>query len=95
MSDRKIKALYHRIGLLKGLPDHVVENIINSQYEFIKSKIEAIDFKGTNTEEEFDELKTNFILKYLGKLHTNYPTLNKIQKQSKTAKKNNKKRWEK
>lgn len=91
MKNRKIEALYHRIGLVTGLPDQAVIDIIESQYAFIKKEIEAIDFKSINTKEEFDELDTNFILKFLGKLHTNYPTVNKIQKQSRTAKKNNKK----
>lgn len=93
--NRKIEALYHRIGLVTGLPDRVVKEIIESQYSFIKKEIESIDFRSISNEEEFNELDTNFILKFLGKLHTNYPTLKKIQKQSNTASKNNKKRWQK
>lgn len=92
---KKIKQIYHEVGLRNNLRDNEVKEIIESQYKFIKEKIESIDFRSINNEEEFNKLKTNFLLKYLGKLHTNYPTLTKVKKQSKGTIKNNKKRWEK
>lgn len=93
--NKKIKAIYHKVGLDNRLPDKVVQQIIESQYEFIKERITEINFNSINDEKEFNQTKSNFILKYLGKLHTNYATLKKVKKQSNTAKKNNKKRWEK
>jgi len=89
-NDIKIKALMHRVGLLTGLPDAEVENIINSQYAFIKSTIEDINFKEVKTKEELDAVKTNFVLKYLGKLYTNFNTLQNINNKRKIAKKRNK-----
>jgi len=86
-NDIKIKALMHRVGLLTGLPDAEVENIINSQYAFIKSTIEDINFKEVKTKEELDAVKTNFVLKYLGKLYTNFNTLQNINNKRKIAKK--------
>jgi hypothetical protein len=44
--------------------DKQVTEIINSQYDFIKSKIIELDFT-----ENKEDLKTNFMLKYLGKLY--------------------------
>lgn len=60
--DKKIKQLIHRLGLKNNLTDKQVEEIINSQYEFIKEKMLEVDIESEN-------LKSNFLLKYLGKLH--------------------------
>ena len=86
-NERKIKALLHRIGLLTGLPDKEVEKIVSSQYEFIQKTIEAVDFKKIQTKEELEEIRTNFVLKYLGKLYTNFSTLQNINNKRKLAKK--------
>ena len=64
-NERKIKALLHRVGLLTGLPDNEVEKIVSSQYEFIKKAIEVVNFKEIQTKEQLEELRTNFVLKYL------------------------------
>lgn len=58
----KIKQLIHKIGLKNNLTDKQVEEIINSQYEFIKEKITELDI-------EEDNIKSNFLIKYLGKLY--------------------------
>jgi hypothetical protein len=93
--NKTLKKIYHEVGLRNNLKDKEIQEIVESQYKFIKEKIINIDFHNVQNEEEFDNLKTNFILKYLGKLHTNYPTLTKVQKQSKATIKSNKQRWEK
>ena len=92
-NNKKLKALYHRLGLKYRLSDHIIKEIVESQFEFIYSKISKIDFRSIQTEEEFEKLKTNFIIKYWGKLHSNYNVLKKVQKQSKTAKKYTKQRY--
>ena len=63
LHEKKIKQLIHKIGLKYNLTDKQVEEIINSQYEFIKEKILEVDI------EDEDNLKSNFLIKYLGKLY--------------------------
>lgn len=58
----KVKKLIHSTGLKFNLTDKQVEQIINSQYEFIKEKMIELDINDEN-------VKTNFLLKYLGKLY--------------------------
>jgi len=60
--EKKVKQLIHRIGLKYNLTVKQVEEIIYSQYEFIKEKIIEIDINDV-------EIKSNFLLKYLGKLY--------------------------
>lgn len=89
--NKKLDDLYHKIGLMNHITDDKTIEIIESQYKFMKETIQAIDFKTIEEEEEFNKLKTNFILKYIGKLHTNYKTLKKIQKLSKKKNEGSKK----
>lgn len=93
--EKEIDKEYHILGLKYKLSDYIIKNIIKSQYEFIRKEIVNIDFHNTKTEEEFNKLKTNFILKHLGKIYTNYKLLERIQKQSETVTKYNKERWKK
>jgi hypothetical protein len=90
---KAIDTLYHKLGLRYNLSDSVIKDIITSQYEFIKEKMVSINFKDIENEEDFDKLKTNFLLKYLGKLYTNHKLFKRVQKQIKLVKKTNKKRW--
>ena len=78
-SELKIKQLIHKIGLNNHLTDKQVEDIINSQYEFIKTKIIELDI-------EEDEPKSNFLLKYLGKL---YIDKNKIKSKKESYERRN------
>lgn len=72
IDDSKVKALMHRIGLKYNLQDEVINTIINSQYKFIRETIRELNTEGIETKEDFDKLKTNFILPYIGKLHISY-----------------------
>lgn len=72
IDDPKVKALIHRIGLKYNLQDEIINTIINSQYKFIRETIHDLNIKDTETKEDFDKLKTNFILPYIGKLHISY-----------------------
>ena len=72
IDDSKVKALVHRIGLKYNLQDDVINTIIHSQYRFIRETIHDLKMKDTETKEDFDKLKTNFILPYIGKLHISY-----------------------
>lgn len=70
-----------------GLREDEVLEIINSPYVFTEKTVNALDLKDV-TEEEFNQLKTNFIYKYLGKFHTNYPTIDYNRRRINNLKKN-------
>jgi hypothetical protein len=95
LRDKKLEALYHRIGLVNNLSGAEVKKIIESPYEFAKEKINELDLKEVKEETEFELLKTNFLFKYLGKLHTNFKTIAGRRKQSEAFKQINKEKWEK
>ena len=57
-----------------GLPRQVVLNTYKSFWEFIKGKIEELPLKEDLTEEDFNDLKVNFNLPYIGKIYCNYDT---------------------
>jgi hypothetical protein len=95
LREKKLNMLYHRIGLLHNLSKEEVRKIVESPYAFAKEKINDLDVKGIASEEEFNNTKTNFIFKYLGKLHTNYKTIKGRKKQSDTFIQINKDKWEK
>ncbi len=41
--NKKNKAKAHKVGLKHGLPDKVVEEIVNSPFEFMREKIQAME----------------------------------------------------
>lgn len=84
VDDKKINALIHSIGLKYGLQDEVIKKIVNSPYRFTREVITHLDFDNIETEEQFNELKTNFIYRYLFKLYTNYDKLERNRKQKET-----------
>lgn len=66
----KVNAAIHNIGLLNNLTDKQVKEIIEAQFRFTYEKIKSLQLEGLS-DEEIDNLKTNFYFKYLGKLYTN------------------------
>lgn len=76
MSNDKVKALIHKLGLKYHIGDSLTTKIINSQYRFTREKIASLELENIETEEQFNELKTNFIFQYIGKIYANYARLN-------------------
>jgi len=74
IDDKKIKDIIHSIGLANNLTDDEVRNIVESQFRFTYETIKNLSFSDLS-EEEIDNLKTNFYFKYLGKLYTNSETI--------------------
>lgn len=72
MTNKDIIKLYHKVGLDTRIEDDVVREIVESQYKFAKEKINEIEFNKELTEEEYNNIKTNFTFKFLGKIYTNY-----------------------
>jgi hypothetical protein len=74
--DEKIKQILHRVGLNNNLRDDDVRKIFESQFKFTYDTIRELELKEI-TEEQLDNLKTNFQYKYIGKLFINKETLKK------------------
>lgn len=55
-----------------SLPKEVIEKAYKAYWLFIKETIEKLPLKEDLSEEEFNKLKTNFNLPYLGKLSCTY-----------------------
>lgn len=95
INDKKLLALYHKVGLMNNLTDAEIKQIAESPYEFTKLKLDILDLDAIETEEDFSKVKTNFIYKFLGKLHTSFAMISRKKKQSETYKEINNKRWKK
>lgn len=67
-----------------------IEEIVNSPYHFTYEKLKEIDFDKVESEDEANELKTNFNYKALGKLYFSYPALVTRRKRIRNASKLNK-----
>lgn len=78
MGNKKIDNLIHSIGLKYNLSDHIVKQIVESQFEFTKEILNNIDFTKIKTEEDFENLKKIFHYKGFGKIYISKKTLKKI-----------------
>lgn len=74
----KVKAITHSVGLKNGLLDNVVTAIVSSPYKLTKKVITELEVGDNLTEEEFTNLKTNFIYAYIGKLYASYNLYTRI-----------------
>jgi hypothetical protein len=95
INDRKLFALYHKIGLKYNLTDSEIKELAESPYEFTKEKLDQIDLDTIETEEDFNNVKTNFIYKFLGKIYTSFALIKAKKTKSETYKEINKRRWKK
>jgi hypothetical protein len=75
----KIKIIIHRIGLKYHLQDEDIRKIITSPYIFTRETITNLDIENNTSEEDFNNLKTNFIFPKLGKLYVRYQTVLRYQ----------------
>ena len=80
MENKKVDDLIHSIGLKYNLSDHIIKEIVESQFEFTRETSNKIDFTKVKNEEDFDNLKKIFHYKGFGKIYISKKTLNKIIK---------------
>ena len=73
MKNKELKKLIHRISLETMLPDSVVEDIVKSQFDFIRSIMSSGDMQDP------DSFK-NINIKYLGKLFVKKSRIEAINK---------------
>ena len=62
-----------------NLSKEVIKQVYKSYWVFIKTHISNLPLKEELTEEQFNKLRTNFNLPYLGKLYCNYNRWAKIK----------------
>lgn len=75
IDDTAIKLLIHRVGLKHHLVDSIVTKVVNSPYKFTRETIAALDIDSVESKEDFDNLKTNFLYKYIGKLYSSHTAI--------------------
>jgi uncharacterized protein YpuA (DUF1002 family) len=83
IKDKIIARLIQDTADKLDLTEQQVEDIHNSVGLFIRRTISNIDFSEIETEEDFNKVKTNFTIPYIGKLYTNFKALNYKRIQSK------------
>lgn len=76
--DRTLKRIINQVRLKFGLTEAQVIEIFESQFDFMRQTIEAIDFRSVTKEEELDGIKCNFNIPGLFKLYINKNRLLKL-----------------
>lgn len=79
MINIRFKYKIKEVARQHNLPESVVEEVFNNQFKFYKERVEALPLKEIETEEEFNELKTTFYFKHIGKMFVSWRRLKKIK----------------
>lgn len=77
----KYPDIVHELSKEMSLKEEVIDTIYKSFYNFIRESITNLPLKGELSEEEFNDLKTNFNIPAIGKLHCTYERYLKMKKQ--------------
>lgn len=77
----KYPDIVHELSKEMSLKEEVIDTIYKSFYSFIRESITNLPLKEELSEEEFDNLKTNFNIPAIGKLHCTYERYLKMKKQ--------------
>lgn len=78
--DKTLKRIINEVKRKYNLTDEQVIEIFESQFDFIRTMIEKIEFKEVKSEEELSKIKTNFNVPGLFKLYANKKILLKLNK---------------
>lgn len=91
MTNIKFKYKIKEISRKYNIPESVAEDIFNSQFKFYRETVSNLPLKTIETEEEFNQLKTTFYFKYIGKFFTTWGKLKKMKEfnNNKIKKQNN------
>lgn len=79
--------LFKSVSEELNIPEEVVKKAYYSFWEFIRTKIQDLPLKEDLSEEEFNELKTNFNIPSLGKLSCTYDRFLGVRERYKYIKK--------
>lgn len=85
IDERKVADITHTVGLNNNLMDSQIREIVESQFRFTYKTIKAMNLSEL-TDEEIDNLKTNFYYKYIGKLYTDKEVIARHKKQDEIIK---------
>lgn len=83
----KYPSILEELSKELDVPTEVVDAAYKSFYSFIRETISGLPLKEDLTEEEFNQLKTNFNIPALGKLHCTYERYLGMKEQKKYIKK--------
>lgn len=83
--DRVMKAILEDIAKEFGLTVKEVEAVFESQWDFIAETIVDLDLMDI-TEEEFEDVKTNFNVPALGKIFTTFKKVKHVNDKNRLAK---------
>lgn len=78
--DKLFQEVIEKVSIEKGLPKEVVLVAYRSYWEFIKKTIQELNLKEDITEEEFNQLRTNFNIPSIGKLYITWDKLINVKK---------------
>ena len=78
--DKLFQEVIEKVSIEKGLPKEVVLVAYRSYWEFIKKTIQELSLKEDITEEEFNQLRTNFNIPSIGKLYITWDKLINVKK---------------
>lgn len=85
IDERKVADITHTVGLNNNLMDSQIREIVESQFRFTYKTIKAMTLSEL-TDEEIDNLKTNFYYKYIGKIFTDKEVIARHKKQDEIIK---------
>lgn len=85
VKDKVIRSILKELSEEYGVSVKELEEIYESQWEFIAETAADIDFDEIE-EEAFGDLKTNFNIPSIGKLYTNFNKVKNVRESSKNAK---------
>lgn len=76
--ESKYDIILQKVAIKHKLPVTVIKKIVESQFEFISNKAKSFDFANLKNRDEFNELKTNFTVKYLFTMFASYNMIERI-----------------
>ncbi len=80
VTTKREKLEIKKIAESHGVTTEQVEEIISSQYEFIRSVVTSLDLPRNLSEEEFHKRTKNFNIPSIGKLYASYAAYKRINK---------------
>ena len=74
-----MKRIIDKLSYELNLPKKTIENTYLSYWKYIKNTIEKLPLKDNLTKEEFNSLKVNFNIPFMGKLFCTYDRWKKLK----------------
>lgn len=80
--DRVLSGILDRVSASNGVSRDVVEDIYLDMFDFIKSKIEAVNFDDIHSEADLLNANTNFNVPRIIKLYTTLDRINYVRRKA-------------